>query len=90
VCRWLRASAESGYGGGIYELGYSYHQSEGVAADSQEALKWFCIAVALRWGGAVLARNFTEKELNAEQIEAASKAANAWFVAHPDIFPQGR
>ncbi len=88
--RWFRASAESGHPGGIYELGYSYHQGEGVAADSQEALKWFYIAAALRWGGAIPARNFTEKELNAEQIEAASQAADAWFAAHPDILPQER
>lgn len=88
--RWFRVSAENGYPGGIYELGYSYHQGEGVAADSQEALKWFYVAAALSWGNAIAARNFTEKELSAEQIEAASQSADAWLAAHPDILPQGR
>ena len=88
--RWFRISAEAGYPGGVYELGYSYHQGDGVAADSQEALKWFYAAAELGWGNALPARNFTERELSPERIEAASRDAAEWLAAHRDVLPAGR
>ncbi|MDA1131747.1 MAG: hypothetical protein O2905_00785 [Proteobacteria bacterium] len=80
---WFARAAEGRVAAAAFELGTALHEGDGVAVDLPLALQWFWVAARLGYADAIPARNFTERELTADQAVAAEAAATAWLLAHP-------
>lgn len=76
--RWFLRAAEQGNGGAQNHLGLMYFQGEGVAKDEIEAYKWAYLSAQQGVEPALLALEFLEEELSAEQIQEAKRLAREW------------
>ncbi len=76
--RWFRRAAEQGNGGAQNHLGLMYFEGEGVAKDVIQAYKWAYLAAQQGVEPAVLAIEFLEQELTADQIQEAKRLATEW------------
>ena len=78
----IEAAAQSGAADALFELGMLYATGKEIAADLVVAHKWFNLA-ALRGNKEALQHRIeVAREMSAEQIDEAQRAAREWLTTH--------
>jgi uncharacterized protein len=78
----IEAAAQSGAADALFELGMLYATGKEIAADLVVAHKWFNLA-ALRGNKEALQHRIeVAREMSAEQIAEAQRAAREWLTTH--------
>jgi localization factor PodJL len=82
AAKWFREAAEHGIRDSQYNLGILYARGIGVDQNYAESYKWFAIAANHGDREAAKKRDEVSAHLDAQSLEAARKAVEAW-VAKP-------
>jgi TPR repeat protein len=87
---WFRKAAEKNYQSAQNNLGMMYAEGNGAKKDLVEASKWFYLAIANGSESAKVNLEKFEKEMTAEQIAEAKKAATQWLTIHRKCSSYGK
>ena len=76
--RWYRLAADQGYEKALYNMGLSYEQGRGSAADNVRAYKWYLLARQRGSGPAATRLMTLWVKMNGDDIAEAERLAAEW------------